>query len=352
VKKVLIAVAVLGVLAAVGGGAWWMRRQQQLRAFGDAPFGASGQRAIVDVPPASGPRKVAELLAAAGVVGSAEDFYAYVRMEKAGPKLKAGEYEFETPVSPAEIVAKLAAGKVRTYRVTIPEGLRVDEILDALAKSELKLDRAKLDAVVKNPELLQKAGLPTKEPEGFLYPDTYLFTRGFTEESAISKMVARALEEYRAADAQRKPGVKLGLLEAFTLASIVEKETGAPDERPRIACVFHNRLKLKMKLQTDPTVIYAMMLMRGTYSKNITRKDLETEHPYNTYAVKGLPPGPIASPGSAALRAALNPIDCQDLFFVSRNDGTHIFCPDLQCHEAAVQQWQIQYFRSKRKQAG
>ena len=132
------------------------------------------------------------------------------------------------------------------------------------------------------------------------------------------------------------------MLQGITLASIVEKETGArePEARPHISCVFHNRLRLKMRLQTDPTVLYAKYLLTGQFSKNITRADLQAEHPYNTYTSKGLPPGPIASPGAAAIQAALNPIDCNDLFFVSRNDGTSIFCPDLGCHEKNVDRYQ------------
>jgi UPF0755 protein len=144
--------------------------------------------------------------------------------------------------------------------------------------------------------------------------------------------------------------VKLTQLQAMTLASIVEKETAAPEERPRISCVFHNRLRLGMKLQTDPTVLYAMMLIRGRFVKNITSRDLQTRNPYNTYTVTGLPPGPIASPGAAAIQAALDPIDCHDLYFVSRNNGSHVFCPDLKCHEAAVHHWQVEFFRRQQRQ--
>jgi UPF0755 protein len=142
--------------------------------------------------------------------------------------------------------------------------------------------------------------------------------------------------------------VKLSQAEAVTLASIIEKETGQPGERPHISCVFHNRLQRHMKLQTDPTVMYATYLRTGRWSKNISRADLQAPHPYNTYTTPGLPPGPIASPGAASLQAALAPSDCKDLFFVSRNDGTHVFCPDLACHERAVKQWQVEYFRRKR----
>ena len=140
----------------------------------------------------------------------------------------------------------------------------------------------------------------------------------------------------------------LDTLAAVTLASIVEKETGAAGERPRIACVFHNRLRRGMKLQTDPTVLYAKLLRTGAFSKNITRADLVAPHPYNTYTSFGLPPGPIASPGAAALKATLDPPDCDDLYFVSRNDGTSVFCPDLTCHNAAVLKWQVEYHQKRK----
>ena len=158
-------------------------------------------------------------------------------------------------------------------------------------------------------------------------------------------MVDRFKEEWGKAQAVRAKGITLDLSKAVTLASIVEKETGQPDERPRIACVFMNRLRKGMRLQTDPTVMYATMLRTGRWSKNISKADLLTPHPYNTYTTAGLPPGPIANPGAASLEAVLAPTVCHDLYFVSRNDGTHIFCPNLACHAAAVETWQVQYFR-------
>jgi UPF0755 protein len=162
-------------------------------------------------------------------------------------------------------------------------------------------------------------------------------------------MVGRFRDELHRAEVERSPGVTLDEKQAVTLASIIEKETGRPEERPRISCVFHNRLKRGMRLQTDPTVMYATMLRHGgQWSQNISRADLLAPHPYNTYTVTGLPPGPIANPGAAALSAALHPADCRDLFFVSRNDGTHVFCPDLRCHETAVRKWQVEFLRPHR----
>ncbi|HYH95769.1 endolytic transglycosylase MltG [Hyalangium sp.] len=346
-RKALLALLVLGVLAGAAAGGWHVWREQRVTAFATTPMTLPGP-VTVDIPPGTGPKAVARLLEEAGVVSDADLLYLYIRREGLGPRLQAGEYEFTDTFTPVQALEKIRSGQVKAYRFTVPEGLRAEEILPILAGSELKLDLRKLEELISSQSFLAESGVPAGSIEGFLFPDTYSFTRKATEEAVLTRMVSRALEEYRRADAQRKEGVKLDVLETFTLASIVEKETGTPEERPRISCVFHNRLALGMKLETDPTVLYSMRL-RGVLSKNITRKDLRTEHPYNTYTMTGLPPGPIASPGAAALQAALHPQECEDLFFVSRNDGTHIFCPTRECHEAAVKQWQVEFFRKKRQ---
>jgi len=344
-----VVLAVLVLAAAAGAGFWWWR-DRRITEFARTPAGAAGTKDVL-VPAASSPRRVADLLAQAGVVSDADLTYAWLRREKLGPKLRAGEYEFTLPLSPEQAIQKLVRGQQKTYHVTIPEGLRVDEILPLLASSPLKLRLDRLQALAAYPSFVRKLGVPADRLEGFLFPDTYSFTHGYTEESVLAKMVSRALEETQAAVASKDPAVKLEPLQLVTLASIVEKETGAPDERPRIACLFLNRLRLGMPLQTDPTVLYAMMLMRGRFVKNLTRQDLLTPHPYNTYTVHGLPPGPIASPGTASLQAVAHPSTCRDLYFVSRNDGTHVFCPTLQCHNAAVKKWQVDYWAEQPRRA-
>ncbi len=343
-KKLALGLLALLVLGAAGAAAFWYLVEQRLGAFAATPYGGPGMR-VVEIKAGTNPRKVSERLAAAGVVADADRLYAWLRHERLGPRLRAGEYEFDGPHTPAQVIGKIVKGEVKQYRVTVPEGLRVDEIIPLLAASTLALSAERLGALTRDATFARQLGVPADGLEGFLSPDTYAFPRGASEEAVLKKMVARALEAF--AQAPRKAGVELSLLEALTLASIVEKETGAAHERPRISCVFHNRLRLNMKLQTDPTVLYAKRLRTGEASKNITKADLLAEHPYNTYVVKGLPPGPIASPGAAAIHAALNPIDCTDLFFVSKNDGTHVFCPDLQCHEANVKQWQVDFFRAR-----
>ncbi len=346
-KKFLIGLVGLVVLAALSGAgvfgflAW---RNTQITEFAEASYGTSDPK-TVEVPPGTSGKALGTLLSKVGVVSDGEMLYQYLKREKLGPKIKAGEYEFRGELTAAQVVAKIVEGQVKVYRFTIPEGLRADEILPLVAQSPLKLNLERLQQLASNKDFILKAGVPTDRIEGFLYPDTYTFTKGATEEAVLRKMISRTLEEYRRADGKREAGVKLSLLETITLASIIEKETGQPHERPHISCVFHNRLKLKMKLQTDPTVIYAMMLLRGTYSKNIKRVDLETPHPYSTYTSFGLPPGPIANPGALAIQAALDPDECPSLYFVSRNDGSHIFCPDYDCHLAAVEKWQVRFFK-------
>jgi UPF0755 protein len=344
VRRLLVVFAVLLVVGAVGAAGAWYVLEARLEAFSREPFGSPDPK-LVEVPPGSNPKKVAGLLARAGVVSDADRFYGWLRREQLGNKLKAGEYEFEGSLTPGQVAEKLLKGEVKQYHFTVPEGLRVDEILPILAASDLKLDAARLQALVGTPAEARKLGIPADGFEGFLFPDTYSFPRGVSEEGVLKKMVDRTLDEVRRAP--RREGVTLDTLGAVTLASIVEKETGAAEERPHIACVFHNRLRLGMRLDTDPTVLYAKMLRTGAFSKNITKADLLAKHPYNTYTVKGLPPGPIASPGLAALKATLDPPDCDDLYFVSRNDGTSVFCPDLRCHLAAVQKWQVEYHRKK-----
>lgn len=336
-KKAVVVIAAVLVLCGFAVASWLWMQNSAISTFAATPFGQG--TVVVDVQ-ASGPLALGTLLAEQKVVSDASLFAKYLRREKLMPKMKAGEYEFELPLTPPQVAERIASGQVKAYRFTIPEGLRVDEILPLLAASELKLSLEKLTQLTQDQNFLKKAGVPTTRIEGFLYPDTYTFSKGATEEQVLLKMVDSALDAYKAADARRKPGVKLNLMETMTLASIVEKETGVAQERPRISCVFHNRLKLNMKLQTDPTVLYAAMLIRGKFIKNITRRDLVTEHPYNTYTTKGLPPGPIANAGAKAIEASLNPIECSDLFFVSRNDGTHVFCPDLKCHEGFVDEYQ------------
>lgn len=343
-RVVMGLLAVVVIVAVVVGFLLW----RPIDAFRAAPFGTDDEK-VVEVPPGASTRVVVRALAKAGVLSDAELAWRYVRFVKRDPRrFKTGEYAFAGPLTPDEALERIYKGEVRLHRFTVPEGVRIDDIAEIVGRSGL--------VPAENFLLLAHAaaeahalGVPADDLEGYLFPDTYAFARGVSARQILEAMVRRSLGEYERADATRSPDVKLDRAAVMTLASIIEKETGQPGERPRISCVFHNRLGRKMKLQTDPTVMYATYLRTGHWSRNISKADLQTPHPYNTYTTPGLPPGPIANPGAASIQAALAPAPCTDLFFVSRNDGTHIFCPDLACHERAVKQWQVDYFRRKRQ---
>ncbi len=347
-KRLLGTAGALLLIALLLAGAAGLLAWRQLEGFRSTPFGTEEEK-VVEVPPGASARAVVRSLARAGVLSDGDLAARYVRFLKRDRRaLKQGEYAFAGPLSPDQVLERIYKGEVRLYRFTVPEGLRIDDIAEIVGRSGLASAENFLLLAHSSAEA-NALGVPAGSLEGYLFPDTYAFARGVTARQILESMVHRAHAEYERADALRSPAVKLDRAGTMTLASIIEKETGQSAERPRISCVFHRRLERKMKLQTDPTVMYATYLRTGRWSKNISRADLLSPHPYNTYATPGLPPGPIANPGAAAIRAALAPASCNDLFFVSRNDGSHVFCPDLACHERAVEQWQVEYFRRKQR---
>jgi UPF0755 protein len=263
-------------------------------------------------------------------------FVLYARVTGADRDVKSGEYELDPGMPPTRILAKLVAGEVMTHAVVLPEGLRVDEVAARLEQAGI-LSAADFVRVASDPARARELGIEAEGLEGYLYPETYRFRRG-----APPDQVARAmLDEFRARlapeDAAAIARSGRSLHEIVTLASIVEKETAVPDERPLIAAVFRNRLERGMRLETDPTVIYGIPDFDG----NLRRSDLENaENPYNTYRIPHLPPGPIASPGAASLRAVVEPAETEYLYFVSRNDGSHTFSKTYEEHLAAVNRYQ------------
>ncbi len=342
----------IGALVALStGGVVVFAFYRQLIEFRDMPFGDDTEK-VVEIPPGASARQIVRLLARGAVISEERLAWRYLRFLKRDKRpMRAGEYAFVGPMRPDDVLERIYRGEVKTYHFTVPEGLRMDEIATVIEHSGLG-KAPELVALMHDPSFASELGVPFANLEGYLFPDTYTFTKGPKPKTVLGAMVARFREAYRRAEAQRLPDIRLTEGEAVTLASIIEKETGRADERPRISCVFHNRLRRGMRLQTDPTVMYATMLRNGgRWSQNITKADLLAAHPYNTYAAAGLPPGPIANAGQAALDAALHPAECADLYFVSRNDGSHLFCPDLRCHEAAVRRWQIEYFRAQRAAA-
>ncbi len=333
-------VTIVALAAAVGVGLTW----REVARFRSTPYGGTEEKVAV-IPQGASARAVVRILAQTGALSSERSAWLYVRyVRRDGRPFRAGEYAFSGRLLPDQVLERVHLGQVKVYRFTVAEGLRADEIADVIGKTGVVRAEDFL-AVVRDPAVAAALGLPYQSLEGFLFPDTYTVSRGISARAIADMMVARFKEEWARADARRKPEVTLDLGQAATLASIVEKETGQESERARIACVFYNRLRRGMRLQTDPTVMYATMLRTGRWSKNISHADLVAPHPYNTYTSTGLPPGPIASAGAAALQAVMAPDNCADLYFVSRNDGSHQFCADLKCHNAAVRAWQVDFFR-------
>lgn len=255
--------------------------------------------------------------------------------------IKAGEYEFAGGMNLLEVLDMLVKGRVKSYSITIPEGYNIKEIAALLAKDAL-VNAEEFQSRAMDKTLATELGVEGPTLEGYLYPDTYVFTKGMSAEEIIGKMAGRFKSLYYS-EIEILARVKgMPMKKVVTLASIIEKETGAPGERGMISAVFHNRLKKRIRLQSDPTVIYALKDFNG----NLTRKDLLKKTPYNTYIHYGLPPGPIASPGRASLLAALNPDSADYIYFVSRNDGTHHFSSTLKDHNRAVNTFQKKLRRS------
>ncbi len=334
-KRALLVLLVLVLLGAAVAGFLWLRFQHWVQ----QPYGGTGER-VIEVAPGETLAELSQALEGGSIVDDGGRFFLYGKLQHAQKGLKRGEYGFDMPMSPAQVLAHLLSGKVKTYKVTVPEGLRMDEIAPLFGQNDLA-DPAALLAAMRDAELMHKLGVPAANAEGFLYPDTYVLPKGRKPASIVTEMVEHFKAAYAKVKAEPGADASLNELKAVTLASIVEKETGAASERPHISCVFHNRLRIGMRLQTDPTVIYAMLLLQGHFDGNLTKAMLQTPHPYNTYTTYGLPPGPIANPGLAALEAALHPMACKDLYFVARGDGTSAFCPDLVCQNRNVQQYQI-----------
>jgi UPF0755 protein len=257
-------------------------------------------------------------------------------------KIHWGLYRFEVPIAPREILDRMVQGRGVFRRVTIPEGMTVHQIAEILAEAGI-VDHGRFLELAAAPELLASLDLDAKGLEGYLFPATYAFVPFVTEREVLVTMVERFRKAFNPLMGQQPDEGELTLHEIVTLASMIEKETGIESERPLISAVFHNRLRLNMPLQSDPTVIYGIK----NFSGNLTRKDLQSQTPHNTYRVRGLPPTPICNPGLSSLAAALRPAPAPYLYFVSKNDGSHIFSETITEHNRAVRTYQINAPRSR-----
>lgn len=334
VLTLIAAVVVLGlVVAGVGG--------YLVYDFTSKAPSTLAQEVVFEVEPGKSFNTVASELEQKGLIRNAQFFSIYARMVGDRSKLKVGEYMFLTNMKPREVLDVLISGKSVARGFTVSEGLSTYEIAEAFEKQGFGTAQ-EFFALTRDPEMIKTLLGPNETVtslEGYLFPETYMMTKFTDTKTLISNMVKRFLFVYNEVMATNQSTMTRNQI--VTLASIIEKETGAPEERPIISSVFHNRLAKGMKLQTDPTVIYGKALHLGKIVINITKADLMTPTPYNTYTINGMPPGPIANPGREALVAALNPAKTDYLFFVSQNDGRHVFTTSYENHTQAVQKFQV-----------
>jgi UPF0755 protein len=326
VRRILL----LALLAAVLHVAWYAETRVPRRGADDPP-------ATLVVPQGASTDSIGVSLRDLRLVDHPMVFRALVLLRGASGRLRAGEYQIEGPVSLEQILEKLLHGEVVRHDITFPEGRTLEDMADLAALRGL--DREAFLRAARDPGPVRDLDPAARDLEGYLFPDTYDLPRS---PSATPALIERMVLRFRAVLEPLRPRLArsgLSLREVVTLASIVELETARAEERPRIAAVFLNRLRQGMPLQTDPTVIYALR-KAGTWDGNIRKRDLDIDSPYNTYRRAGLPPGPIASPGREALLAALEPAAVKDLYFVSRNDGSHQFSETLAEHERAVDRFQ------------
>jgi UPF0755 protein len=333
------------LLAAFAAAGWWL--WQRYTSFADLPLSGLEPAETVVVEQGDSFAGVLAKLRAAGVrEGEKLEWQVLAKQLGAAGKLQVGEYALEPGSTPRRLLLAMRDGKVISHRFTIVEGWNIRELRAALAKATpLEHDAAQMTDAA----LMQALGHAGEHPEGRFLPETYVYTSGDGELDVLGRAHDAMEKALDAAWAQRSPDTPLHSKdEALVLASIVERETGIAEERPQIAGVFARRLKIGMRLQTDPTVIYGM---GTTYAGNIRRNDLLADTPYNTYTRSGLPPTPIAMPGIDALRAAVNPAAGDALYFVALGDGSgrHVFTSSLGQHQAAVREYIQRYRQQQRK---
>jgi len=326
--KLLLALTILG-LGAAAAGAWWLQRPLQM------PDTVSAEAPLeVTIAPGSSARSVADTVVNAGVQGPSVLLYAWFRLSGESRQIKAGSYELAPGTTPASLLSKLVRGEQALRSLTLLEGWNIRQVLQAVRSSpDLKQDIDGLSMA----DLMARIGYPGRHPEGRFFPDTYRMAKN-TPASAVLRQAAQAMEQQlNIAWAQRAPNSPLRSPdEALILASIIEKETGLESDRAMVGGVFSNRLRIGMRLQTDPSVIYGL---GERFDGNLRRVDLQTDTPYNTYTRAGLPPTPIAIPGRNSLMAAVMPATTDAMYFVARGDGASYFSATLQEHNAAVRRY-------------
>jgi len=289
-------------------------------------------------------KAVTDILHQEGLVKRPVLFRTLLRVTRGNKNVRAGEFRFRVGANLLNTLRVLYSSDPITHPITIPEGWNVRQIAELLKQNNLG-DPSRFVKLALSESAARKYHLNSPHLEGYLYPDTYLISRLDTEDKILDQMVARFFQEYNSRFKSKIQSLGMPLERVVTLASIVEKETGNPQERPLIASVFMNRLKKGMRLQSDPTTIYGIENFNG----NLTKADLRRSSPYNTYTISGLPPGPIASPGGDAIEAVLNPAQSEYLYFVSNNNGSHLFSKTYEEHSRYVRNFQINRTKNRGK---
>ena len=311
---------------------------------GTQPASQDGKSITFKVKPGMTLKQVAHELFNERIILSPRAFQAIAYIQDKETQIMVGEFSLSPTMPPKEIISLLTSGKTILYPLTIPEGYRITEIASLLDTQGLANSKAFI-LKTQDKKLIQSMDIPADSLEGYLFPETYYFSKPTQERKIIQKMVStfkeKVLNSQLLKIVNKSP---LSLHEFITLASLIEKETGLDSERKLISSVFHNRLRKNMRLQTDPTVIYAIKKFDG----NIRKRDLKIDSPYNTYRYKGLPPGPISNPGIKSIEAAISPIRSKHLYFVSRQDGSHHFSNTLVEHNQAIKKYQLRKVNSRR----
>ncbi|MBV8771241.1 MAG: endolytic transglycosylase MltG [Deltaproteobacteria bacterium] len=329
---------ILLIVAGIGGGFLWLNRVVK------RPHTHASAEKVITIEPSTSTRAIIARLHREGVLEAEWPTLLYVKLLARQTKFKTGDYEFPSPISPLEVIRQLARGEVATHTITVPEGYTQFDIAALLAAPLPGMkqfpppsQKAALE-LFKNTRLIADLDPRAQDLEGYLFPDTYEYTSKTTREQLVEAMVKRFRKVYTPEMQQQAAALGMTTREALTMASLVEKEAKVDGERELISQVYHKRLKMGERLACDPTVIYAALLA-GKYRGKIYRSDLDRDSPYNTYLRRGLPPGPIASPGKRSLQAAINPATTDYLYFVvdvTRNDGSHKFSTNSGEHERAV----------------
>jgi UPF0755 protein len=324
IKRIFWTMLALTILLAAASG-WWML----------TPMSMPTPTVDVSIAPQTPVREIAQAVSDAGVNVQPLVLYAFFRASGQSRKLRAGSYELSQGNTPLDLLRKLSRGEESLKAISLIDGWTFRQFKAALAKAEgLKHDTQDLS----DDALMAQLGMPGVAPEGRFFPDTYTYGKGTSELHVMQRAANAMTKQLAAAWGQRQSDIQVKTFdEALILASIVEKETGRESDRTTISRVFHNRLAVGMPLQTDPTVIYGMF---DSFDGNLRRADLRTDHPWNTYTRKGLPPTPISMPGRNALKAAVQPAPSNALYFVAKGDGTSHFSATLEEHNSAVNRYQ------------